>query len=291
MVPDFFGVRDARGQPQIDLGLALSHRGIFGLAVHSQWLAGNSQLPGHFCRAAVSAVSGFDGFADPPGLGLTDIQSAGVSIAVQRFHPTPIAADGRVERTGCRVIGEWQIGTAQHADGHVSFDDQGQGDGVLAAAQISLGAVDGIQCPESITIILCATGVDPVTDVVFRYLQSGLFQFVLNVFQERFLVGLPQGIGVLFANDGIVWEGTPQSAADHGLAGEVSHRHGAAVLFLQNFGHQCLAHVMANPRGMADCCLGDLEFFLQVLHHSIPLVSVVWRVPDFNVGPSPAARV
>ena len=106
---------------------------------------------------------------------------------MQRFHPAPIAADGRVERTGCRVIGEWQIGTAQHTDGHASVDDQRQSDGVLAAAQVSLGAVDGIQCPESIAVTLCATGVDPVTDVVFRYLQSGLFQFVLNVFQEWFL--------------------------------------------------------------------------------------------------------
>ncbi len=151
VVPDLFAVAFVAGQAQVDRGFAASQDGVFALRVDAVGIGGDAEPPGDPGLDRVRRVGRLDRFADDGLAGVVDgVDRCGNGIASgDRCRPGAVGPRG-VEDPAVAVpalAGRREVRTAEDTDDDPAAIDQSERDGVLLAAEKTLGPVDGIQDP------------------------------------------------------------------------------------------------------------------------------------------------
>lgn len=168
VVPDLLPVVPAAAdrQPEVQVGGAAGDGAVLGLGVHADAGARDAEAGGDGGLVAVRRVGRLDALAERGGRDVREdgshadrpagLQGAGAQGAAGggagardggEEDAAAVGAAGVVD-VGVVVVVDGEVRAAQHADLDGSVFDQGEADGVLAAAEEALGAVDGVQGPD-----------------------------------------------------------------------------------------------------------------------------------------------
>ena len=252
VVPDFFLVAFFHGEAEVEGGGAVGDGGVFGLAVHAKHVGGDAEVLDESGGAVVGGVGAFHGFAEA-GVGQVDFR-AGTHLAGRGAfagpHPGFDARAAAEDDAGVAGV-DFVAGAAEHAEQGRAVFDQGEGDGVLAAAQESLGAVDGVEGPEG--------SVSPGVIAEVEEIEQGVFiDLGVEACGEARDAGHEVGIvaevaGALFGHDAQIGGEAGEAMKDEGLAGVVGDGDGGAVLLgLFVADAHVLGHGLAATGGFPD---------------------------------------
>ncbi|ROW08433.1 hypothetical protein VMCG_03121 [Cytospora schulzeri] len=288
VVPDLLDVRLGGGQAEVDVAGPPGDGGVLGLGVHAHAGPGDAQLGGDLGGLALRAVPGLDALAEGrlghlgdglhgDGLALLEAARAqGPALGALALHGGEDDAAALVGRVGADVHGqggrviEGQVGAPQDADLDVAVDHEAQADGVLAAAQEALCAVDGVDGPyPALAAALAVALVDNVqggVGVLDGAAQGGLGGGVVQlgagdqVPDDLLEVGVvAHGLGLLLGHDLVLGEVGLECADDEGLGAKVTDGDGGLVVLGDGALGALVEDTLGEDGGALDGQLGHLE--------------------------------
>lgn len=304
VIPDLLLVGGLDGQTQVNVAGAARDGAVLGLAVHADAGLRDAQLPRDDGLVVVSRVSGLDRLAkgsagevrhgphaDVAALGGQATRGEGTAVGALVLHGreehAPGAPPGAIGLAGGGLAGgglvgpdvggeagrvvDGKVGTGQDADAHLAVHQEAQADGVLAAAEEALCAVDGVDGPDAAR---GAAGAAAEVDQVEHEARvpDGPAERLLGrlVVEMRVPDEVPDGVaqarvlpqprGLLLSDDGVPGEVVPESGNDERLGAEVAHGDGGLVVLV----HRSLVDLVVEDAlgehgGALDRKLGDLQ--------------------------------
>lgn len=292
MIPDLLLVVLLDGETEVDVTRATSNRAVLGLRVQSHARASDSQALGDGGVVVLGGVASLDTLAED-GLGNVgdgahrDGLARGKSAVGQGPAGGTFAMDGGEEDTVGRGIG--LLGASAGVDGggivnrqvrgtngtdlDVAVDNQTKADGVLAAAQETLGAVNGVESPDT---ALAAAGTLTLVDDLQHALLTGegtaqnavaLRILQLDVLHEAPDLGaeglvLTQLLGLFLGNNLVIGEVLANGLDDEGLGAEVANGNGGLVVLGKGALGLFEKDLLGEDGGPLNGEFGDVAFLL-----------------------------
>lgn len=270
VIPDLLLVVLLDGETQVDVTGTTGNGAVLGLRVQSHAGGGDTKKLSNGGVIALSGVSSLNAFTEDGvgdlgdgthGDGLagskstTGQRTAGGTLTEDSGEQDTVSSSRGLLGTGAGINGggiiDGEVRSTNSTDLDVTVNHQTETHGVLAATEEALGAVDGIEGPDTalgttgaVAVVndvqhALLTGERATQDIIaLRIIQLDVLDQAPDLSAE--VLVLTQGAGLLLGDDLVVGEVLADGGDDQGLSAEVANGDGGLVI-------------------LGDCALGLLE--------------------------------